>query len=71
MPNGMQKKAARKRLARQQTTASICCLECGEESGGLHTSMYGTVHKYGPTLHTFRPSRQPRAAELTPTGEAK
>lgn len=31
----------------------IVCAVCGEESGGVGTSMYGLVHKYGPVEHAF------------------
>ena len=34
----------------------IVCAVCGEETGGNPTySLYGSVHKWGPTDHTFEP----------------
>lgn len=35
------------------------CAICGEESGGRGTSMWGSVHKYGPTDHPFTPQEEP------------
>lgn len=31
------------------------CAVCSEESGGQGTSVYGSVHKYGPVTHHFEP----------------
>jgi hypothetical protein len=37
-------------------TMKIVCAVCGEETGGNPTySLYGSVHKWGPTDHTFEP----------------
>jgi len=34
----------------------IVCAVCGEETGGKPTySLYGSVHKWGPTDHKFEP----------------
>jgi hypothetical protein len=34
----------------------IVCAVCGEETGGNPTySLYGSVHKWGPTDHKFEP----------------
>jgi len=41
------------------TNQTVKCATCGEESGGAGTSMYGSVHKYGPTTHTFTSAPQP------------
>ena len=39
------------------------CAVCGEEAGGLGTSMYGSVHKYGPLLeHDFTPETREEQA---------
>jgi hypothetical protein len=36
--------------------AVIYCAVCKEESGGKDSSLYGYVHKYGPTTHEFKPA---------------
>jgi hypothetical protein len=36
----------------------IICGTCGERSGGKGTSLYGSVHKYGPTTHEFDPQEE-------------
>lgn len=33
----------------------IVCAVCGEESGARGSSLYGSVHKWGPTRHQFKP----------------
>jgi hypothetical protein len=38
-------------LARRDGWGPVHCRVCGEESGGAGSSMYGTVHKYGPVEH--------------------
>lgn len=36
------------------SNATPKCRTCGEETGGTPTSsVYGSVHKHGPTTHTF------------------
>ena len=36
----------------------IYCAICGEDSGAAGSSMYGFVHKYGPTNHVFTPAER-------------
>lgn len=40
----------------------VHCTVCGEASGGLGTSMYASVHKYGPRDHDFKPERKRQSA---------
>jgi len=41
---------------RKASPETIRCATCGEESGAAGSSMYGSVHKYGPVDHPFTPA---------------
>jgi hypothetical protein len=50
------------KLAIKDGWGPVHCATCGEESGGIGSSMYGSVHKHGPTEHPFKPETRKQTA---------
>lgn len=47
--------ALRAAVAHVVASLDVVCAVCGEESGARGSSLYGSVHKWGPTRHRFKP----------------
>jgi hypothetical protein len=49
--------------AKRDGWGPVHCKVCGEESGGIGSSLYGTVHKHGPVEHgPFEPETKAQTA---------
>lgn len=53
--------------ARRAALPPIRCTQCGERSGGIGSSRYGSCHQWGPVAdHWFQPDRAPDPCETAP-----